>query len=127
MIFSVYTSVGAMMSTVFSPYGYTPIEVSVSGLLLMVSGIIASFVSSKILDKHSKYILIYRIICISSCIFTATSIYTVPAKNLWVLGANLIILGASIIPVKPIGFSFSIELSYPVSEAMSNGTITFIG
>jgi len=36
---------------------------------------------------------------------------------------NIALLGASLVPIVPLGYSFSVELTHPVSEAMSNGVI----
>lgn len=44
-------------------------------------------------------------------------------KNFMILNANIACLGFFILPIIPVGYSFSIELTYPVSEVMSNGII----
>lgn len=44
----------------------------------------------------------------------------------WVTAVNIGILGVFVLPMIPIGYSFSVELTYPVSEAMSNGFMVFI-
>ena len=39
---------------------------------------------------------------------------------------NIGFLGIFVLPMIPIGYSFSVELTYPVSEAMSNGFMIFL-
>jgi hypothetical protein len=38
---------------------------------------------------------------------------------------NIALLGFFLIPIIPIGYGFSVELTYPVSEALSNGLMVF--
>ena len=40
-----------------------------------------------------------------------------------VLTLNVAIIGFLLLPIIPLGYGFSIELTYPVSEAMSNGVL----
>lgn len=39
---------------------------------------------------------------------------------------NIGILGFFIVPIMPVAFSFAVELTYPVSEALSNGTMGLV-
>jgi hypothetical protein len=46
-----------------------------------------------------------------------------PSKNFGLFNCNIALFGFFILPIIPVGYSFSIELTYPVSEVMSNGII----
>jgi hypothetical protein len=35
-------------------------------------------------------------------------------------------IGISLIPIIPVAYSFSVELTYPISEAMSNGMMIMV-
>ena len=43
--------------------------------------------------------------------------------NMILLTLNVAIIGFLLLPIIPLGYGFSIELTYPVSEAMSNGVL----
>ena len=58
-----------------------------------------------------------------SLIFGGIITFTLPTRRLFYVNLNLAILGAVLVPIVPLGFSFSVELTHPVSEAMSNGVI----
>jgi len=50
---------------------------------------------------------------------------SLPSGNVTLMAINLAVLGFFMIPIIPLGYSFSVELTYPVSEAMSNGLMVF--
>ena len=62
---------------------------------------------------------------IASLIFGASIAITLPTRKVFWVNINIALLGASLVPIIPLGFSFSVELTHPVSEAMSNGVIVF--
>lgn len=47
------------------------------------------------------------------------AIFTIPYPFLF--GLNVAVMGFSTLPMTPIAYSFSVELTYPTPEAMSNG------
>ena len=51
------------------------------------------------------------------------SFITLPTSNLFLVLVNISLVGFFLLPIIPLGYGFSIELTYPVSEAMSNGVL----
>jgi len=109
-----------------SPYGYTSTDNSIFGAIFILSGVIGSFIFGMILDKTAKFKLILNIICIVACISVLVSIFTLPIGSVPIFAINLLFVGASVIPIIPICYSFSVELTYPISEAMSNGMMVMV-
>ncbi len=58
---------------------------------------------------------------ISTTIAFALSLWVVPAENVILTGLGLIIAGMVTVPVTPLGFVFSIELTHPIQPVLSNG------
>jgi hypothetical protein len=83
-------------------------------------------VFGSILDKTAKFKKILLILCICSLFGMAASFFTLPSQNVPIFSVNLLILGASVIPVVTVCYSFSVELTYPISEAMSNGMMIMV-
>lgn len=50
----------------------------------------------------------------------------IPEGKIVLLSVNLVFLGVFVLPIIPLGYSFSVELTYPVSEPMSNGIMILI-
>lgn len=47
--------------------------------------------------------------------------FSLPSKIVGLFSANIGIVGMTVVPIIPLGYSFTVELSYPIPEAMSNG------
>ena len=51
--------------------------------------------------------------------------YTLPTRNFGILCPSMAVVGFFTLPMLPVGYAFGVEVSYPVSQAMSNGIMTF--
>jgi FLVCR family feline leukemia virus subgroup C receptor-related protein len=125
MLYGVYTCLGAIINNLVTAYGFSSVDASMFGAIFIVSGLVGSFVISGFLDKYNAYIKILRIVCFSSLFWGSCLRFTLPLgpKYLIVSAINIGFAGFSIIPIIPVAYSFSVELTYPVSEAMSNGSL----
>jgi Na+/melibiose symporter-like transporter len=115
-LYGIYTALGAVVSTITAPYGYTSNDNSVFGATFIMFGVFSSFVVGIILDKTSKYKLILNILCFSSMVTISVAFFTLPSKNVFLLAANLAFVGITVIPVIPVCYSFAVELTYPLPE-----------
>ena len=124
-MYAIYTCLGAIINQLMAPYGYSSGQTGIAGFVFIVAGVAGSAVSGVVLDKTQKYLLTYKLLCLGTLVFALGFIWSLPSKNLLVLCANLFLLGISLLPIIPVGFAFSVELAFPVSEAISNGWIIF--
>jgi MFS transporter, FLVCR family, feline leukemia virus subgroup C receptor-related protein len=123
MLYGVYTCLGAVINDVVAPFGYTGGETSVLGGSFIFSGIVGSFILSSRLDLTNKYNQTIRLVCFTSTLLTLLIFFTLPSQNIWLLSLNVSSIGFFLLPIIPIGYSYAIELTYPVSESMSNGVL----
>ena len=91
------------------------------GGIFIFTGVIGSFVFGVILDRTAQYKKILTIISVASVFSIILTMITLPYGNVLLFSFNLMLVGVSVIPVIPISYSFAVELTYPISEAMSNG------
>jgi Na+/melibiose symporter-like transporter len=126
MTYSTYTVLGAILNELVSPFNFTPANTSVMGATFILSGLLSSFVVGGLLTKTRKYLLIYKVQCVLILMAIIAIPVTLPTENMLIFNTNVAALGALLLPMIPFGFSFSIEISYPVSEAMSNGILILI-
>ena len=122
-LYGVYTSLGALINPIVKPYHFTAADCSVIGATFIMSGLIGSFFFGFLLDKYKKYLLILRIVCFGTFLSAIFIFLTLPTEKMIIFDPNIAIVGFFILPIIPVGYSFSIELTFPVSEAMSNGII----
>jgi sugar phosphate permease len=115
-LYGIYTALGAVVSSITKPYGYTSTDNAMFGATFIFAGVLSSFVIGVILDKTNKYKLILNILCVSSMITIVLAMFTLPSKSVPLVTANLALVGISVIPVIPVSYSFAVELTYPFSE-----------
>ena len=122
-MYGVYTCLGAIINDLVSKFGFSSTDSSIMGACFIMSGLVGSFVFSGQLDKHQKYLLQLRIVCFTTLFLFSFSFLTLPTGSLLLVSLNISVVGFFLLPIIPLGFGFSIELTYPVSEAMSNGVL----
>lgn len=115
-----------MVSDLTEPYGYSPADNAVFGGVFIISGVVGSFIFGAILDKTAKFKLMLFVIAVSSTLSVALTFLSLPSKNFYFFTLNLLLVGASVISVIPVSYSFAVELTYPLSEAMSNGMMIMV-
>jgi nitrate/nitrite transporter NarK len=128
LMYGLYTTIGAIINTMVSPYGYTGSDSGIFGACFILCGLVGSFMQGALLDKYGKYLLLLKGICFGVFFFFLGFFYTLQDKgegnwNMILLTINVSVIGFLLLPIIPLGYGFSIELTYPVSEAMSNGVL----
>jgi hypothetical protein len=107
------------MDLLFKPWGYTARENSLFNVLLIVSGLLGSFLSAKQLDKENpRYKLIFNILTVLGACLKALFLVSLPLNKI-AFGFNLFLYGLTMIPTFSIIFPYVAELTYPSHEAVS--------
>ena len=123
MVFGVYSSFGAILSTFFTKFNFNSIQNSYIGIVFIICGMLGAAFQAVMMDVFQKYIFAIRMICFGSLASAIVFIYSVNTENITIVLINVGILGFLLLPIIPVGYSFGAELTYPISEAMSNGVM----
>lgn len=94
---------------------------SLFGGVFIISGILGSICTGVLLDKFHKFKLTLMLISFASIALMSLVLLTLPSKNVGLFTFNLVLLGFGAIPLTPLAFGFTVELTYPTPEAVSNG------
>lgn len=121
LMYGNYSAMGAILSTITAPYKYTVTENSMLALMFLLGGIFNSFFLGSIVDKHQCYKKIVTGLCFAAAIFMSLTFGTLKVPNHIVFCVNMIVVGASVIPITSISYAFSAELAYPVPDSLANG------
>ena len=125
-LYGIYNALGSIIAQVTKPYGFNSTDNSIFGVVFILFGVIGSFLMGYLLDKYQRFKLTV-ILCTSlSSLFIVASFFTLTSGNTPIFSVNLAFLGFTIIPVIPTSFAFSVELTYPVSESISNGMMILV-
>lgn len=122
-MYGVYTCLGAVINDLVSKFGYTSTDSSYMGACLIISGLTGSFILSSYLDKHKNYLSQLRMVCFTTIFLFSFSFWTLETRNIYLVLFNISLIGFFLLPIIPLGYGFSVELTYPVSESMSNGVL----
>ena len=66
------------------------------------------------------------IICLNAGVIFFLSMFTLPTGNVVLASLSFALIGVAIIPIMSVAYAFSVELTFPVQEAMTNGTMISI-
>ena len=77
LLFGFYVSFGNLISSIFTPFGLTPNEISMVGLYLLVAGILGALVIGAFVDRTGLYKTTTICLCLANIIFLATVNQTV--------------------------------------------------
>ena len=125
-IYGIQASLAATYATLAAKYAYPLSANSTACLLFMVGGIFNSFFLSTILDRYQNYKKLIVIVCFLSILTCLLHFVSLPSKNIIFEGSSMLMLGLSVVPISSIAYTFAVELTFPVPEALTNGLmITF--
>ena len=119
--FGYYTCLGAILNNLLTSFGYSSLQTSIMGVCFIFWGLVGSFVASGLLDKTKKYLFMLKVILVGTFVCTIGYCFSLPSKNFFLVCLNGSLSGLFTLPILPVAFNFSVELTHPVSEAMSNG------
>ena len=111
------------MSPLFTPYGYGSFLIAIGSVLCLGVGLIASVIAGIFLDRTKAYLKLLRVCCIMGTICFLSAIWIAPLGNKYLVVTILILAGIAMVPVTPLGFAFSVELTHPVQPILVNGFI----
>ncbi|KAI0174202.1 major facilitator superfamily domain-containing protein [Pestalotiopsis sp. NC0098] len=115
-----FNSISSLLNQMMQPYGFSSDEAGIAGAVLIVVGLVASAVTSPILDRTKQFLLAIKlavpVISASYLVFT------------WMPGTRalagpyvvLAVLGAASFSLVPVALEFLIELSHPCSPEVTS-------
>jgi hypothetical protein len=79
------------------------------------------------LDKYQCYKKAVQFICLFSILSNGIHFFSLPFKNATVELITMFLIGATVVPISPVAFAFTVELTFPVPEALTNGIMITCG
>ena len=113
----------AVISFLVAPFGYETDQVSIFLASIIFMGLIGAIVFSIILDKTKKFQTIYSTLNIA-CLVLCSLFYVTLREDFYIqIAIHLALFGFFLIAVLPVGYSFAVDLTHPVSESMTTGFV----
>ncbi|CCT65098.1 related to permease of the major facilitator superfamily [Fusarium fujikuroi IMI 58289] len=128
--FSIYVgffnSISSLLNQILSPYGFSDDEAGIGGAVLIVVGLIASAISSPIIDRTKSFLLTLKILVPIVGVSYLVFVWMPETRDIAGPYVVLAILGASSFSLVPIALEFLIELSHPLSPEITS-TLAWAG
>ena len=129
LLFGFYVSFGNLISSIFTPFGLTPNEISMVGLYLLVAGILGALVIGAFVDRTGLYKTTTICLCLANIIFLATvnqTVYHLEFSYTLFL-TSCILMGFASVSYIPLSLGFAAELTFPLQPALVNGGMLLTG
>jgi MFS family permease len=126
--FSAYVAFLTNEDLLFITFGYSSEETSIFTIVLVISGLIGSFICARYLDgPDPKYKLLFNVSTAIGAVFCCLFLVTLPTSHISkaIFGVNLFLYGLFMIPTFTVIFPYVVELTYPSHEAVSTGLMLF--
>jgi FLVCR family MFS transporter 7 len=121
-----FNSVSSLLNQMLTPYGFSDDEAGIGGAILIVVGLVASAISSPIIDRTKSFLLTIKILVPLVGISYLIFVWMPETKDIAGPYVVLAILGASSFSLVPVALEFLIELSHPLSPEVTS-TLAWAG
>ncbi|KAM0348936.1 hypothetical protein ACHAPU_003870 [Fusarium lateritium] len=122
-----FNSISSLLNQMLTPYGFSDDKAGIGGAVLIVVGLIASAISSPIIDRTKSFLITIKILVPIIGISYLSFIWMPETKDIAGPYVVLAILGASSFSLVPVALEFLIELSHPLSPEVTSTIAWAIG
>lgn len=128
--FSVYVgffnSVSSLLNQLLEPYGFSDNEAGIAGALLIFVGLVTSAISSPIIDRTKKYILLMKVAGPLIGLCYLVFVWMPQTRSLVGPYVVLAVLGAASFALLPVAVELLVEVTHPVSPEVTS-TLAWAG
>ncbi|RWA03705.1 hypothetical protein EKO27_g11401 [Xylaria grammica] len=117
---SFFNSISSLLNQILLPYGFTSDDAGIAGAVLIVVGLVASAISSPILDRTKAFILAIKVAVPIIGLSYLAFIFVPPTRELAGPYVILAVLGAASFSLVPVALEFLCELSHPMSPEITS-------
>lgn len=125
-LWSIYFALGTELSKLTNPFGYSPLQNSIAGVTVVLTGSVGSIIFGKIAGKTHRYKLIHLVLTLSSLIIIILTYFALHTEMFWLGLITIGLFGFTLIPNLPLAYEFASELVYPVGEGTVVGLLMLL-
>lgn len=115
-----FNSFSSLLNQVMVPYGYSDDDAGIAGAVLIVVGLVASAITSPILDRTKAFLLSIKIAAPIIGICYLIFIWMPATRSIAGPYIVLAILGAASFSLVPVVMEYLVELTHPVSPEVTS-------
>lgn len=115
-----FNSITSLLNQFMEPYGFNDTDSGIAGALLIVVGLVASAITSPILDRTKAFLLAIKIAVPIIAITYLIFIWMPGTRDIAGPYVVLSILGAASFALVPVAVEYLVELTHPVSPEVTS-------
>jgi Na+/melibiose symporter-like transporter len=123
-IFSIYVgffnAISSLLNQILGPYGLSEDEAGIAGAVLIVVGLVAAAITSPIIDRVKKYVLMIKVCVPLIGLSYLAFIWAPPTGDLPAPYVILAILGAASFSLMPVALEYLVEVTWPASPEVTS-------
>ncbi|KAI0133594.1 major facilitator superfamily protein [Xylariales sp. AK1849] len=115
-----FNSISSLLNQMMQPYGFTSDDAGIAGAVLIVVGLVASAITSPILDRTKTFLLAIKVATPLIGLMYLVFIWMPATRSIAGPYVVLAILGAASFSLVPVALEYLIELSHPCSPEVTS-------
>ena len=128
--FSVYVgffnSLSSLLTQILTPYGLSETDSGIAGALLILVGLAAAAITSPIIDRSKRYLLLIKCLAPIIAICYLAFIWAPPSRGVVAPYIICSVLGAASFSLVPVALEWLVEVTWPVGPEVGS-TICWAG
>ncbi|KAI1370033.1 major facilitator superfamily domain-containing protein [Xylaria arbuscula] len=115
-----FNSISSLLNQILVPYGFSSDDAGIAGAVLIVVGLVASAISSPILDRTKAFLLAIKVATPVIGLSYLAFVFVPPTRGLAGPFVVLAVLGAASFSLVPVALEFLAELAHPMSPEVTS-------
>ena len=109
------------MGLLCAEYGFSINATSLFGMMAISGGVVGSGLFGVIVEYRKNHKQVITLLSLFTIITPIMMLISLSTSTEWLVAVSLFFVGFIGISIQPLGLDFAVELTYPVSEAVSSG------
>ncbi|KAL2119596.1 hypothetical protein VTJ04DRAFT_6557 [Mycothermus thermophilus] len=114
-----FNSLSSLLNQILLPYAFTDEEAGIAGALLIAVGLVAAAVSSPVIDRTKSFLLAVRVAVPLIAASYLAFVWMPATRSVAGPYAVMALLGAASFSLVPVAVEYLVELTHPVSPAVT--------
>lgn len=115
-----FNSLSSLLTQILTPYGYTETQGGIAGAILILVGLVAAAITSPIMDRTKRYLLLIKILVPLLAVSYLVFIWAPPAKSIVAPYILCAVLGAASFSLVPVALEWLVEVTWPVGPEVGS-------
>ncbi|KAL8721011.1 MAG: hypothetical protein Q9225_002216 [Loekoesia sp. 1 TL-2023] len=121
-----FNAISSLLTQILTPYGFSEEESGIAGALLILVGLLAAAISSPIIDRSKRYLLLIRLLVPVIALSYLAFIWAPGTRTVVTPYIISAILGAASFSLVPVALEWAVEVTWPAGPEASS-TICWTG